>query len=534
MEKIQVDKTASRGIAVANVLKYQEPDLTPDLNLITEDCIQEEQDKFGKAKEAVSEELKLLSRENEIFAAHLEIVGDFMLQEGVHTKIAAESKNVQLAVRDTIDEVATIFASMDDAYMKEREADIRDVGKRLMAKLKGVSLPDLGSLTAETIVVAKDLYPSDTVKINPAFVKGIITEEGGVTSHVSIIAKSMNIPILVGVNGILDKVQDGMMVCMDGEKGIIVVKPDEKTLAEYQEKKQACEEERARMERLRNTPAVTKDGKRISLCANVGNVEDIEKALPMKIDGIGLFRSEFLYMENNHFPTEEEQYQVYARAARLCPQELTIRTLDIGGDKELSYFEFEKEDNPFLGWRAIRISLDMKNMFKEQIRAILRASAFGHVRIMFPMIISMEELKAAKEIVEECKKELKAEGKVFDEKIEMGMMMETPASVLLAEEFAKEADFFSIGTNDLTQYLLAVDRGNKKIADRYDYFHPAVLKAIGHIIHAGHQEGIKVGMCGEMAGDAKAVPKLLELGLDEFSMSAGSIDYVRSQILNDK
>ena len=238
-------------------------------------------------------------------------------------------------------------------------------------------------------------------------------------------------------------------------------------------------------------------------------------ALKMNIDGVGLFRSEFLYMENTHFPTEEEQFEVYRRAAELCPQEMTIRTLDIGGDKELSYFEFDKEENPFLGWRAIRISLDMKDMFKTQLRALLRASAFGHIRIMFPMIISPEELREAKAVVAECKQELRAEGKAFDEKIELGMMMETPASVLLAEEFAKEADFFSIGTNDLTQYLLAVDRGNRKIADRYDYFHPAVIRAIGQIIAAGHKEGIKVGMCGEMAGDKNAVPKLLELGLDE-------------------
>lgn len=532
MEKINVEKTASRGIAVAKAFKFQEPDLSPDMNQIEEGQVQEEQKKFDDAREAVSEELKVLAEANEIFAAHLEMANDFMLQEGVHTKIEAELKNVELAVRDTIEEVAAIFASMDDAYMKEREADVRDVGKRLMACLKGEKLPDLGSLCAEKIIVAKDLFPSDTVKINPEYVKGIITEEGGITSHVSIIAKSMNIPILVGVNGILDKISDEMMICMDGENGVIIIEPNENVFVEYKEKRQAYEQERERMERLRNTPAVTKEGKRIYLCANVGNVEDIKKALPMNIDGVGLFRSEFLYMENNHFPTEEEQFLVYQEAAKLCPEELTIRTLDIGGDKDLSYFDFEKEENPFLGWRAIRISLDMKDMFKEQIRAILRASAFGHVRIMFPMIISLEELREAKEIVEECKQELKSEEKAFDDAIEMGMMMETPASVLLAEDFAKEADFFSIGTNDLTQYLLAVDRGNKKIANRYDYFHPAVLKAIGHIIQAGHQEGIKVGMCGEMAGDAKAVPNLLELGLDEFSMSAGSIDYVRSQILN--
>lgn len=531
MKEVHVEKTASRGIAVAAILKYQEPDLTPDGSSITDGAVVSEQEKFAAAKASVKQELGELAEENEIFAAHLEIVDDFTLQEGIYTKIAVEHKNVELAVSGTIEELAAIFAAMDDPYMKEREADIRDIGKRLMAKLKGVVLPDLGKLQSDTIVVAKDLYPSDTVKLQPAYVKGIITEEGGVTSHVSIIAKSMNIPTLVGVGPILEDLKETTLVCMDAEKGIIIIDPDDPTLAEYKEKKAAYDKERERLEGLRSTPAVTKEGKRIFLCANVGNLEDIKKALEMNIDGVGLFRSEFLYMENSHFPTEEEQFAVYQEAAKLCPDELTIRTLDIGGDKELSYYEFEKEDNPFLGWRAIRISLDMKDMFKQQLRAILRASAYGHIRIMFPMIISLEELREAKSVVAECKEELKTEGKAFDEAIELGMMIETPASVILAEEFAKEADFFSIGTNDLTQYLLAVDRGNKKIAGRYDYFHPAVLNSIAHVIRAGHKEGRKVGMCGEMAGDLRATQKLLELGLDEFSMSAGSIDYVREQIL---
>ena len=465
MEQILVEKTASRGIAAAKVYKYQEPDLTPDTYTIAEEETAKEQKKFACAKEAVIHELEKLASENEIFATHLEIAGDFTLQEGVDAKIA-EGKNAQAAVQETIEEFAAIFSAMDDAYMKERGADILDIGKRFMAELKGI----------------------------------------------------------------LSKVEDGMFVCMDAGEGVIVIDPDEEKVSEFAEKKAAFEQERKYLEELRNKPAVTKDGKQIYLCANVGNAEDIKKALPMNIDGVGLFRSEFLYMENTHFPTEEEQYRVYKEAAELCPQELTVRTLDIGGDKELSYFDFEKEENPFLGWRAIRISLDMKEMFKEQLRAILRASAYGHVRIMFPMIISLEELREAKALVEECKQELKEAGIAFDPDIETGMMIETPSSVLLAEEFAKEADFFSIGTNDLTQYLLAVDRGNKKIADRYSYFHPAVLKAIGHVIDAGHKEGIKVGMCGEMAGDEKATAILLEMGLDEFSMSAGSMDYVRKQI----
>lgn len=531
MERVIVEKTASRGIAAAPVYKYTEPDLQPEGTVVSESAAAAELEKFEKARSAVMQDLQELAAANEIFAAHLEMAGDFTLQEGVAEKIRTEQKNAQLALQEKIDELADIFSMMDDAYMKERSADIKDVGKRMMAKLKGVELPDLGRIQVPSIVAARDLFPSDTVKLNPELVRGIITEEGGVTSHVSIIAKSLNIPILVGVKGILEKVQDGMTVCMDAEQGVIVVEPDSGTLADYAKRQKAYEERRKRLESMRNTPAVTKEGKRIFLCANVGSIADIKKALEMNIDGVGLFRSEFLYMENTHFPTEEEQYQVYKEAAGLCPSELTIRTLDIGGDKELPYYDFEKEENPFLGWRAIRISLDMKDMFKEQIRAILRASAFGHVRIMFPMIISLEELREAKLTVEECKRELTQEQIAFDENIEMGMMMETPASVLLAEDFAKEADFFSIGTNDLTQYVLAVDRGNKKIADRYDYFHPAVVKAIAHIIRAGHKEGIKVGMCGEMAGDSKAVPVLLEMGLDEFSMSAGSMDYVREQIL---
>ena len=267
------------------------------------------------------------------------------------------------------------------------------------------------------------------------------------------------------------------------------------------------------------------------MCVNAGSIQEIENALPMNIDGVGLFRSELLYMESTQFPTEEEQFEVYKKAAILCPGELTVRTLDIGGDKALSYFELDREENPFLGWRAIRISLDMKDMFKQQLRAILRAGAFGHVRILFPMLISLEELRQAKAVVRECMEELQMEQTAFDGKMEIGMMIETPASVLLAEEFAREADFFSIGTNDLTQYLLAVDRGNTRLAGRYDYFHPAVLKAIAHVIEAGHRQGIPVGMCGEMAGDLQAVPILLKMGLDEFSMSAGSIDYVREKIL---
>lgn len=531
MEKINVEKTASRGIAVAKIYKYGELDLKPAQYKVPESEKKEHLDKFLNARECVREELEKLAVTNEIFSAHMEMVMDFTLEDSVTGKINNDSENVESAVSEAISEVAAVFEMMDDEYMKERAADIQDVGKRLMAQLKGVELPDIGSLNEEAIVLAKDLFPSDTVKINTDYVKGIITEEGGVTSHVSIIAKNLGIPTLVGVKGIFNKLNTGDIVCMDASEGVIVLSPEDSIIEEYKRKKQEFEDEKLRLEKLRDIPVITKDGRKINICINAGNADDIERALPVKMDGTGLFRSELLYMENTHFPTEEEQFEVYKRAAVLCPQELTIRTLDIGGDKELPYFNFEKEDNPFLGWRAIRISLDMKDMFKEQLRAILRASAFGNVRIMFPMIISLEELREAKAVVEECKNELREEGKEFCEDIETGIMMETPASVLLAEQLAKESSFFSIGTNDLTQYLLAVDRGNKKIADKYSYFHPAVLSAIKYIINAGHKENIKVGMCGEMAGDIKATEILLDYGLDEFSMSAGSVDYVREKIL---
>ncbi len=534
MKEMFVEKTASRGIAVAPIFKYEELDLTPVMTCIEEDGISDELAAFAEAKAAVMEDLSELATTSEIFEAHLEIADDFMLEDTVNTKIETEKKNVQLAVSETIEEISEMFAMIDDEYMRERSADVKDVGKRYMAKLKGLALPDLGTITSEVVVIARDMYPSDTVKLDPDVVKGIITEEGGVTSHVCIMANSMNIPIIVGASGILTNASHGDMVCMDAKNGKIVIEPTEEIKAEFLQKKAEYLVEKQRLETLRNQEVTDKNGKKIALCVNIGDIEELKHAMKMNIHGVGLFRSEFLYMDNTHFPTEEEQFAVYSEAAKICPTELTIRTLDIGGDKELPYYEFEKEENPFLGWRAIRISLELKEMFKEQLRAILRASAFGHVRIMFPMIISLEELADAKSLVEECKKELIAESIAFDENIQMGMMMETPSSVILAEEFAKEADFFSIGTNDLTQYLLAVDRGNKKIANMYNYFHPAVIRAIKQIIEAGHKEGIVVGMCGEMAGDTKATKLLLEMGLDEFSMSAGSVDYVREIILKMK
>ncbi|MGN1141479.1 MAG: phosphoenolpyruvate--protein phosphotransferase [Oliverpabstia sp.] len=532
MKKLTVEKTASDGIAEGKVYLHRELDLTPSVRIVTEEEMDEEEDRFLQAKKQVLADLEKLAEKNEIFQAHAVMADDFTLQEGVVSKIRAEKCNAELALDQTVQEIAAIFEAMDDEYMKERAADVKDVAKRLMAALKGEELSDFSRIAEPVILVARDLYPSDTATLDLNYVKGFITQEGGVTSHVSIMAKGAGLPALVGAAGILEMVHEDAYICMDGKTGEIVIDPDEETRNVFCEKAEEYRKRKELYDAVSELPACTKDGRLVKICANVGNLEDVKTAVERHVDGIGLFRSEFLYMENDHFPTEEEQFQVYSEGAKLCPSELTIRTLDIGGDKSLSYYEFEKEENPFLGWRAIRISLEMKEMFKSQLRAILRASAYGHIRIMFPMIISLEELREAKGLVEECKKELKQEQKAFDDAIELGMMMETPASVLLADEFAKEADFFSIGTNDLTQYLLAVDRGNKKISAMYNSFHPAVLRAIARIIHAGHKNNITVGMCGEFASDERATELLLGMGLDEFSMSSGEASKIKYSIRN--
>ena len=532
MKKLTVEKTASDGIAEGKVYIHRELNLTPSERTVTEEEMAGEEERFLQAKKQVLADLEKLAEKNEIFQAHAVMADDFTLQEGVVSKIRAEKCNAELALDQTVQEIAAIFESMDDEYMKERAADVKDVAKRLMAALKGEKLSDFSSISEPVILVARDLYPSDTATLDLNYVKGFITQEGGVTSHVSIMAKGAGLPALVGAAGILEMVHEDAYICMDAKTGEIVIDPDEETRNTFGEKAEEYRKRKELYATVSELPACTKDGRKVKICANVGNLEDVKTAVERHVDGIGLFRSEFLYMENDHFPTEEEQFQVYSEAARLCPSELTIRTLDIGGDKSLSYYEFEKEENPFLGWRAIRISLEMKEMFKTQLRAILRASAYGHIRIMFPMIISLEELREAKSLVEECKKELKQEQKAFDDDIELGMMMETPASVLLADEFAREADFFSIGTNDLTQYLLAVDRGNKKISEMYNSFHPAVLRAIAHIIHAGHRSNITVGMCGEFASDERATELLLGMGLDEFSMSSGEASKIKYGIRN--
>ncbi len=532
MRKMQVERTASNGIAAAKAYIYVSPDLSPSDYPVSEKGIEEEAERFFKAKGEVLAELEGMAGENGIFRSYAAIAEDATLEEGILTRMRETNCNVQLAVAGVAGEAAAVFEAMEDEYMKERSADIRDVAKRFMAKLKGCSLSDFSCITEPVILVARDLYPSDMAALNLEYVKGFITQEGGITSHVSIMAKDAGLPALVGAQGILSMVSENSWICMDGKTGEIVIDPDMEERERFAGKAREYERRKARYEEAGRFPACTRDGHVVRLCANAGNLEDVKTAMENQAYGIGLFRTEFLYMEKDRFPTEEEQFAIYREAALLSPAELTIRTLDIGGDKALPYFQMENEKNPALGWRAIRISLEKKELFKTQLRAILRASAFGHVRLLLPMLISLGELREAKRVLEECRQELMQEGKACASDVPIGVMVETPACVLLAEEFAKETDFFSIGTNDLIQYLLAVDRGNGKVAGLYDGFHPAVLRAVGRVIEAGHGEEIPVGMCGELAGDERATGLLIGMGLDEFSMSPGELPRIRYGIQN--
>ncbi|HIR28420.1 MAG TPA: phosphoenolpyruvate--protein phosphotransferase [Candidatus Choladousia intestinigallinarum] len=531
MKKWEVKKTASKGYAIGPAYVVKKQEVTVDTASISADQVDAEVSRFEAAVEKAQADLAELAQENAIFAGHFALAGDIAIHDGVVGKIKDELMNAEAALMQVKDEYVVIFESMDDEYMRERASDMKDVSKRLLFALKGIDDNPFAAMKEKSVIVAQDLTPSDTAKMNMDLVLGFATEEGGVTSHVSIIAKNMAIPCLVGVGSMLEDVKTGMSMILDAGKGEIFLDPDEAMVAVYKEKAEKFEAFQKELESLSSLPSETKDGHGFSLCANVGNIEDIKYATQFQIEGVGLFRSEFLYMESDHFPTEEEQFEAYKEAAQLLGgKELTIRTLDIGGDKELDYYEFPKEENPFLGYRAIRMCLDQTDVFKTQLRAILRASAFGYIRIMYPMMISMDELTAANHLLEVCKAELKQEHVAFDEKIQVGMMIETPAAVMMAEEFAQKVDFFSIGTNDLTQYFLAVDRGNQKIANLYNSFNPAVLRAIYHTIQAGHRHNTKVGMCGEFASDEKASKLLLGMGLDEFSMSAGEVARVKYQL----
>lgn len=468
-----------------------------------------------------------------IFEAHLMILEDPEMLQQIEKNIKDNKVNAEWALKEISEMFIATFESMDNEYMRERAADIKDVTNRLMKKLLNIKDVNFSELENEVIIVGRDLTPSDTSQIDKKKVLGFITEIGGRTSHSAIMARTLEIPAIVAVQDITNKVKNGDLIVFDGEEGLVYINPEEKIVKFYEEKKAEYNEFQKKLNLLIGEKSITTDGVRVELAANIGTPKDMDSVIKNDGEGIGLFRSEFLYMDRESAPSEEEQFAAYKEVAeKMKNKPVVIRTLDVGGDKELDYLKLPKEMNPFLGYRAIRICLDKVDIFKTQLRAILRASAYGNIKIMFPMISSIEELRAAKCILEEVKSELIKENKTFNENLEVGIMIEIPAAAVISDLLAKEVDFFSIGTNDLIQYTTAVDRMNEKIAHLYTPFHPALLRLIKMVIDNAHKENKWVGMCGEVAGDPKLIPVLIGMGLDEFSMSPISILKARSIIRN--
>lgn len=529
--------SAGIGIGKAAIIKEVEMVIRPDK--ITDSAAEVE--RFTAALNETMEQTQVLAdelskkvgeKEAEIMQGHLMLLMDPMLTGEIGNVITGESVCSEFAIETVCNMYADMFASMDDELMQQRAADMKDIKTRLQQTLRGIKPVDISSLPKGSIIVSKDLTPSMTAGINPAHVTGIVTELGGKTSHSAILARALEIPAVVAVAGVMDKIKDGDFIVLDGSEGIVIVDPDEAVVAEYTEKQNIFLKEKKELEQYIGKPTITKDGVTLELVANIGTPEELDKVLEYDGEGVGLFRTEFLFMDRNTMPTEEEQFEAYKTvAAGLQGKPVIIRTLDIGGDKEIPYMGLEKDENPFLGYRAIRFCLDRKDdVYKPQLRALLRASAFGNIKIMVPMVTCIEEYREAKALVEEIKVELDEKGIAYKKDIEVGIMVETAAASLIADIFAKEVDFFSIGTNDLTQYTMSVDRGNDKVSYLYSTFNPAVLRSIKRIIECGKAENIMVGMCGEAASDPMMIPLLLAFGLNEFSMSASAILRARKMI----
>lgn len=527
----------SQGIAIGKVvLKKAE---TEEVTFQKAENIETEKQRFYAARDRAYSQLEdIYSRmlkekgktEASIFQAHMEILMDEEFSGSVEKALKELLCNAEWAVITVRDNLTAVFEAMDDEYMRERAMDIKDISQRIIRILNGSDADKTLCLTEPVIIAASDLTPSDTAQMNPELVLGIITETGGATSHAAIIARMLGIPLVVSPE-ITSLVSDGQLLAFNGDTGEIELDADEKILQRYKRELEAFRQKKLQLETLRGTKSVTVDGFEIQLAGNIGKPEDADKILEQDGQSIGLFRTEFLYMNRKEAPDEEEQFSAYKQTAeKMKGNPVVIRTLDIGGDKEVDYLNISKEENPFLGYRAIRLCLDRLPFWKVQIRALLRASAYGNIHIMFPMIASMEELRKAKQAVEEVKTELKNEGAPYNEKVPVGMMMETPAAALMADIFAKEVDFFSIGTNDLIQYTMAVDRMNTKVSHLYSQYDPAVLRLIKKVTDSAHENGIWAGICGEAAADRNLIPLWIGLGLDELSMSPVSILQTRGQI----
>ncbi len=473
---------------------------------------------LAKVKKEIGE------KEAAIFDAHIMILEDPELIGKVKNEIEKEKISAEYALKTTRDTYIEIFENMDNEYMRERAADIKDVTDRVIRNLTGIGKKDIATIEAKVVIAAKDLSPSDTAQMDKGKVIGILTDDGGPASHVAIMARALEVPAVVGLGNITEQLKTGDEVLMDGDEGYVFIKPDEDIIKKYMKKREVLRAIKTKYEDLKGRESRTKDGYKVELSANIGTPEELPAVLRNDGEGIGLFRTEFLYMDRNRLPSEEEQFEAYKYTAqKMKGKPVVIRTLDIGGDKAISYIPMSEEMNPFLGYRAIRLCLDRPDIFKMQLRALLRAGVYGNIKIMFPMISGIEELRKAKKFLNETKEDLSQSNQIFNPDMEVGMMIEVPAAAILSDVFAKEVDFFSIGTNDLIQYITAVDRGNKDIAHLYTQFHPALLRLIKQVIDNGHKEGIWVGMCGEAAGDPRLIPLLIGMGLDEFSMSPGNI-----------
>lgn len=530
---------ASAGIGIGRAVIVEEKELVIKRETVTDPAAEIQRFKGAlevsmKQTEALAEDLgkRVGEKEAEILKGHIMLLSDPMLVGEIETNIQNECMNAEYAIESVCTMYADMFASMGDELMQQRATDMRDIKTRMQKVLLGVASVDIAALPAGSVIVAKDLTPSMTAGINPANVTGIITELGGRTSHSAILARALEIPAVVALGGILEQVKDGDMAVLDGTEGTVLINPDDAVLAEYQNKRDAFLKEKKDLEQYIGQPSVTKDGVSVELVGNIGKPEDVDKVLQYDGEGVGLFRTEFLFMDRDSMPTEEEQFEAYRKVAvALDGKPVIIRTLDIGGDKEIPYMGLEKDENPFLGYRAVRFCLDRKeDVYRPQLRALLRASAYGNIKIMVPLVTCIEEYRQVKALVHEIMAELDREGIAYNKNIQLGIMVETAAASLIADIFAKEVDFFSIGTNDLTQYTMSVDRGNDKVSYLYSTFNPAVLRSIKRIITCAREAGIMVGMCGEAASDPMMIPLLLAFGLNEFSMSPSAILRARKMV----